>query len=283
MPIIIVNSDDYGRTNEISRGIRHGHSEGIVTSTTAMMNSPFASEGLRLALEQTPSLGLGVHLNLTYGSPILAADRVTTLVGRAGHFHSHERIIQGDVEFDPRQVGDEWRAQIEAFIAIAGPPDHLDSHHHIALINRDLWTCALQLAREYGCGMRPAVPADLPPMELNQLLPASSIEFVSTQAQPLLHESGVHSPDTFLVSFYGPGANEQHLHELLKEPAAGVTELMCHCGYSSPELELSSSYHRMREKELQLLTNPELKTFLNEAGWQLSSYRGAWTDQTHAS
>jgi predicted glycoside hydrolase/deacetylase ChbG (UPF0249 family) len=279
MPILIVNSDDYARTDEISRGIRFGHSHGIVTSTTIMMNSQNAQESLRLALEQTPSLGLGVHLNLTYGSPILAPDRVPTLVGRDGKFHSREKILRREVELDRQDVGAEWRAQIEAFAAQAGLPDHLDSHHHIALLNDDLWTCALRLAQEYGCGMRPPLPADLTAAELEQLLPESSIEFISSQASQLLHESGVKAPNRFLVSFYGQGVNEKHLYELLSEPTAGVTELMCHCGFSSPELEMSSSYRQMREEELQLLTSTGLKAHLKEVGWQLGSYRDTWIDQ----
>jgi hypothetical protein len=37
---LIVNADDYGRTPGVSQGIRKAHLEGIVTSTTALMNTP---------------------------------------------------------------------------------------------------------------------------------------------------------------------------------------------------------------------------------------------------
>ena len=37
---LIINSDDYGRTPDISRGIREAHLHGVVTSTTCMMNIP---------------------------------------------------------------------------------------------------------------------------------------------------------------------------------------------------------------------------------------------------
>ncbi|HEX5941948.1 MAG TPA: ChbG/HpnK family deacetylase, partial [Anaerolineales bacterium] len=60
MKRLIVNSDDYGRTPEISRGIREAHLQGVVTSTTCMMNITTTAEDIALALRETPALGLGV-------------------------------------------------------------------------------------------------------------------------------------------------------------------------------------------------------------------------------
>ena len=42
---LIVNSDDYGRTAEVSSGVRTAHLKGIVTSTTCMMNMPSGGGG----------------------------------------------------------------------------------------------------------------------------------------------------------------------------------------------------------------------------------------------
>ncbi len=54
---LIVNSDDYGRSSEVSRGIRDAHTNGIVSSTTCMMNFPNIDADLALALQETPDLG----------------------------------------------------------------------------------------------------------------------------------------------------------------------------------------------------------------------------------
>ncbi len=67
MKRLIVNSDDYGRTPEISRGIRETHTRGVVTSTTCMLNIPTTAEDIDVALKETPTLGMGVHLVLTMG------------------------------------------------------------------------------------------------------------------------------------------------------------------------------------------------------------------------
>lgn len=274
--LLIVNADDYGRTEAISRGIRHGHAHGIVTTTTAMMNLTSVAQDLRAALVQTPSLGLGVHLNLTFGKPTLPAGEVPSLVAANGAFHDRNQIFSGAVRLDPMDVYSEWRAQIEAFKDIAGAPDHLDSHHHMALFNRELWSKALQLAQEYGCGVRAPLPADIPSSGLEQLLPASSTEFLQTQARSMLLESGVPGPARFLVSFFGHGANSTHLRKLLQDAQPGVTELMCHPGFVDSALADTSSYSRLRAVELELLTDPGLKQDLLQTGWILSTYKEAW-------
>jgi predicted glycoside hydrolase/deacetylase ChbG (UPF0249 family) len=274
--LLIVNADDYGRTEAINRGIRHGHAHGIVTTTTVMMNLTHAAQDLRTALAETPSLGLGVHINLTYGKPTLPAGEVPSLVAANGVFHSRDQIFAGEVSLDPVDVYREWRAQIEAFKDIAGAPDHLDSHHHMALFNRELWSQALRLAQEYGCGVRAPLPADIPSGGLEQLLPASSTEFLQTEAMSMLIESGVPAPARFFVSFFGRGANPAHLRELLQDAQPGVTELMCHPGFVDSTITETSSYSKLRAVELELLTDPELKQDLVQAGWRLSTYKEAW-------
>ena len=83
---LIVNADDYGLTREVSRGIRYAHQNGILTSTTAMMNVERAHEDLNLLVGETPELGIGVHLILTAGSPVLPKSEVPSLVDQNGKF-----------------------------------------------------------------------------------------------------------------------------------------------------------------------------------------------------
>ncbi|HCS39550.1 MAG TPA: hypothetical protein DIW44_08195 [Anaerolineaceae bacterium] len=77
---LIVNADDYGHTHGVSQGIRLAHLRGIVTSTTAMMNYRGAEDDLRKATHECPRLGLGLHLVLTSGNPVLPVEKVPDLV-----------------------------------------------------------------------------------------------------------------------------------------------------------------------------------------------------------
>lgn len=67
---LIVNADDFGMTQANTIGILVAHSQGIVTSTTCMMNMPYAHFALKQA-QNYPHLGVGVHLVLTVGRPLI--------------------------------------------------------------------------------------------------------------------------------------------------------------------------------------------------------------------
>src|SRR5688572_8840751 len=131
MKRLIINSDDYGRTPEISRGIREAHLRGVVTSTTCMMNIPTTAEDIATALKETPALGLGVHLVLTMGRPISAAESLPSITDDTGQFLKYVPLVEQIPNLNMDEVKKEWHAQIEGFIrAAARKPTHLDSHHH---------------------------------------------------------------------------------------------------------------------------------------------------------
>lgn len=56
---LIVNADDFGHTMGVSEGVLRAHQEGIVTSTTVMINRPAAADSIRIALRDTPLLDSG--------------------------------------------------------------------------------------------------------------------------------------------------------------------------------------------------------------------------------
>jgi predicted glycoside hydrolase/deacetylase ChbG (UPF0249 family) len=94
---LVVNADDLGYDPEIDRGILEAHRLGIVTSTTAMVGTPFSAEALRAA---PPGLGVGLHV-----------------------------VLEGPL--DPDGVERAVRAQLDRFETLRGaPPTHLDSHKH---------------------------------------------------------------------------------------------------------------------------------------------------------
>lgn len=97
MKQLIVNADDLGYDPEIDRGILEAHARGIVRSTSAMVETPFAAAALRAA---PPTLGIGLHAVLDPAASRAAAEAAL-------------------------------RAQLARFSDLRGaPPTHLDSHRH---------------------------------------------------------------------------------------------------------------------------------------------------------
>jgi predicted glycoside hydrolase/deacetylase ChbG (UPF0249 family) len=249
-PRLIVNADDYGLTAEVSRGIRDAHLNGIVTSTTCMLNLSATAGEIAKALRQTPNLGLGVHLVLTAGRPLSAPETIPSLCTEDGRFHKLA-ALQGRIgSIDPAEAEREWRAQIAAFRAAAGKaPTHLDSHHHSSYFNPGLFEIMLGLARESGCAVR---------------LPGDTL--MSPQHRELLEAFAPPCADNLYTGFYSDGATAESLAGWIASLPNGTHELMTHPGYCDAELEAFSSYARPRDRERELLTSPEALSALRERG-----------------
>jgi len=255
---LIVNADDLGLTEGVTNGIIQAATHGIVTSTSAMMNHLTIGADIARVREACPRLGIGVHLVLTEGRPLLAPDLVPGLVNENGWFHKFNRERERIAGLDLGQVHAEWRTQIESFLGSGFQPDHLDSHHHISYFHPNLFKILLELAREYH------LPIRYPPSEFFAILGKGNID-------GWLADYGVTTPFGCITDFYGYDReiNSGFLLGILESMPDGVHELMCHPGYAKQDLINSSSYNKPRELELEVLTSPEVKGWIRDQGIQL--------------
>lgn len=270
---LIVNADDYGRTASVSRGILDAHLNGIVTTTTVMINLPGALEDVRRGIERAPTLAFGVHLNLTYGKPLTPPDRVPTLIDANGWFHEKDQIFNNPEMLDLAEIKLECKAQIERFLQTETEIDHLDSHHHLGIASKEIWILLTELAVEYDCGVRTPFPSDILEEDLTDLYPADMINFSRTQAKEQLETITIPHPDYFFASFFGDQAVLDHLLKLLQELPEGVSEIMCHPGYSDETLEQTSGYNRIREQELVALTDQRAFTAIASGNIELHTFK----------
>lgn len=269
---LIINSDDYGRTPDISRGIRDAHLRGLVTSTTTMMNMPSAVEDVKIALQETPSLGLGVHLVLTSGVPLLPPEKVHSLTTPEGRFLSLAVFTKQAAALDPAEVKPEWRAQIEKFIAAAGQkPTHLDSHHHSSYFTPGLFQSMLELAQEYDVPIR--LPLAESPAATLDGIPDSLAAPMLEAAPRLLAQFQPRSTNAFFATFYDRGATREELVRILDSlPGSGTFEIMCHPGYVDEAFARESVYAWQRHTELEVLTDPQMRAEVEKRGIQLVSF-----------
>jgi predicted glycoside hydrolase/deacetylase ChbG (UPF0249 family) len=71
---LIVNADDFGLTAGVSRAIVELYRAGVLTSTTLMARAAATEEAIGMA-RATPALGVGCHVVLVDGEPMLSARR----------------------------------------------------------------------------------------------------------------------------------------------------------------------------------------------------------------
>ena len=236
---LIVNADDFGMTEGNSIGILMAHADGILTSTTCMMNMPFA----KFALDQAknyPDLGVGIHLVLTVGRPLV--DGAKSYTDKDGNFIRPKDYPDHQPHADPEELYTEWKAQIEKFIEIAGKkPTHIDSHHHVHLLPQHQ-EVVIKLAREY----------DLPIRQRDQII--DNYEYVRCNDQMY--------DDLITYDFM---SNSMKVDE-------ETLEYMCHPAYVDQRLYDMTSYCLPRMKELALLHSEEMKNFIKDNNIQLINY-----------
>lgn len=275
---LIVNADDFGRTPSVSEGILRACKDGIVTSTTAMMNMPGAAAELLQAQAECPRMGLGVHLVFTSGRPLMPTEWVGTLVDKHGYFLSQEEIFTDPDRLNPDELKSELKAQIKTFQNATGhPPDHLDAHHFVHLLPR-FFEIYLALAQEFRIPARLPLPrseeelALHPPVDLS-IIPLEQLQAAVRTDWEMLKKHPVHGPESLVRSFFGEEAlTVTHLLHILDSLPDGTTELMTHPGLADEMLRQQSSYSIQREKELALLCNPTIKQHVAELNIRLITF-----------
>lgn len=131
MTRVVINGDDFGYSDAINAAIVRCHIEGVLTSATILVNQPATRAALRLARER-PTLGVGWHLNLTEGVPVMPPRAVPTLVGRDGRFRPLVAQLGGLLRgtTHPAEIERELRAQLAILLDAGIRPTHLDGHLH---------------------------------------------------------------------------------------------------------------------------------------------------------
>lgn len=258
---LIINADDFGLTEGVSRGIIQAHLEGLVTSTTFMTNFPWAPQMAPL-LAEAPELAVGIHLNLTTGRPLLPATEVPTLVNKEGNFcKAFTHLI---ARVDPAEVEREWAAQIERGIGLLRRlPTHLDTHRYLQGYPAFAGVM-LRLAERYaipavrnlypGRQMRPAG-------RLGALNPANWVfdRYLQRSSQAVI-ASGLSHPRAILVGDF----DTELLLGRLTALEEGVTELVCHPGIVDEPLKGITSLVEQRAVELGALTDPPARQLVAE-------------------
>lgn len=274
---LIVNADDYGKTEGVTQGIIQAHREGIVTSTTVMVNMPQAEDALRLA-DDYPDLGMGVHLVFTAWRPLLPPSEVPSLVDEDGHFHSPAAIMAHLERIDTDELKAELNTQIERLHASGRQPDHLDFHHFVH-IYPPFFAVYVELAEEYGLPIRLPFPPEeewdeaAASMALAHGIPPDFLRKMALQDIGLVQARGIPHPDYCIQNFYEEETLAlENLLAILEGLPEGINEMMTHPGLPDEKLPPKSTYTTGQERELALLCHPRVRERISELGIELVNF-----------
>jgi predicted glycoside hydrolase/deacetylase ChbG (UPF0249 family) len=136
---LVVNADDLGVSKGATLGIMKAHREGIVTSASLAVTTPFYEHAVESCVRTCPELGIGLHFTLTSGKPVADPARVPLLIGKNGFFRWRFMSLLRAVAVQKKQdlldqVEIELEAQVGRLIGDGIKPDHIDGERHVHLI-----------------------------------------------------------------------------------------------------------------------------------------------------
>jgi len=287
MKNLIVNADDLGWTAGVNRGIAVAHRNGIVTSTSLLANGTAFDDGVNVS-RALPGMGVGVHLNLSDGAPVNAAQVVPSLVDEQGKLcGGPEQLLLKLARHKLKlsEVEREWEAQIEKIRRAGISPTHLDGHKHVHMLP-GLFPIAVKLAKKHGISsirisseassLRAALSGKSgrdSGVKLKQGIQARALKLLSGDARKLVDKAGIEAADYFCGIAQTGVLSRDGVLDLLETLPEGTTELMCHPGYVDDDLIASATrLQGSRETELAILTDTSVRKSVASHGIRLINY-----------
>lgn len=276
---LIVNADDFGLHESINRGISEAHRQGIVTSASLMAGGAAFEDALQVK-QDCPGLGIGVHLTLVGGRPVLPLGRVESLVDGQGRFFSSyvvflARFLRMGVRL--AEVEQELAAQIEKVIAAGMKPTHLDSHQHLHVFP-GISGIVLQLARRYSI-RAVRVPAE-PLLFFGGNFPGAGRVFgrsvltaLSCQFRRQARAAGIAATGHFFGMLAGGQMTESSLLSIIRQLPEGESEIMVHPGLLDETLAAEYEWGYHWDAERKALCSSEVNAEIDRQDIRLISYQ----------
>lgn len=150
---LIVNADDFGISHEVNEAICECFAKRMISSTTLMVNMPYADEAVRMANEYGFDERVGLHLNLTSGKPLTSGiEKYRCFCSKSGKFNAaFEKNTRTRLHLGRKEslaAFEETEAQMRKYIEYGLPDRHLDSHHHVHT-DRSIFRVAAPLIHRY--------------------------------------------------------------------------------------------------------------------------------------
>ena len=269
--LLIVNADDYGLTEGISRGILHAHREGIVTSTSAIALGP-AYPKVAKWLAGEDNLGVGVHLAAVgEDPPLLSAREIPSLVGKRGHLCESYNAFVGRAllgRIDPDDLRREFTAQLETVQELGVRITHLDAHQHL-----QLWPSVCEVVIDLATRFR--IPAVRVPRFRAKNPIALGVTVLGARLARRATRAGLAFPlDAVGIECAGH-LDERRLPTVLARLAShghAAVELTVHPGEGGDIDRSRYQWGYQWEDELAALVGPVAKQAVDTAGFRLATY-----------
>jgi chitin disaccharide deacetylase len=268
-------ADDYALAPGVSRGILEALGAGRLTATSVLVTRPSWPSGARALREFRAKADVGLHLNLTLGTPLGPMPAFAS----SGRFPELANVVKAALrkKLPEAQIGEEFARQIDKFCQHFGAaPDFVDGHHHIHVLPQ---VSAQLFAALEKKGFAGKVWLRNPSDSWKRMLRRSFADFkkgwgVAWVAKGFAAEAAAHgflTNDGF-AGFSAFDPNRDYAADFARYlRAPGKHHLiMCHPGYCDEELVAADSATLSREQELRFLLSPGFTDMLSCRGARLA-------------
>jgi hopanoid biosynthesis associated protein HpnK len=241
---LIVNADDFGLTSGVNRAIVELYQQHVLTSATLMAQAPATEKAIELA-RGAPTLGVGCHVVLVDGDPVLQASALPTLAdSRTGRFAPSlgrfvRRLLAGGIR--AAEIENEAGAQIERLRSGGVRLTHVDTHKHTHMFPAVLRP-VLRAARASGLRAvrNPFEPAwsvrATPSAPWLRRVEVNLLRQLETSFRRVVAEEGFVTTHGALGVLATGTLDAITVSSLLRAAPEGTWEMVTHPGYSDEEL-----------------------------------------------
>jgi hopanoid biosynthesis associated protein HpnK len=253
---LVVTADDFGAALAVNEAVEIAHRDGILTAASLMVAGAAAADAVERA-RRLPTLGVGLHIVLADGAPMLPPEQVPALVGPDGLFPADMLGTALAIAFNlaaRRQMQAEIDAQFAAFAATGLPLDHVNAHKHFHL-HPMIASAILRAGRRHG------LRAMRVPVEPGA---GAALNWWAGLLGQRLRRAGLTVNDR-VAGLAGSGAFDgSRLRTALEALPQGLTEIYCHPA-TADSYPGSAPGYRYRD-ELAGLIDPQSRAALIASG-----------------
>lgn len=225
---VILRADDLGFCEAVNLGIAKTIEDGPVRTVGLMVNMEAAEHGLKLI--KGKDICLGLHSNISVGTPVCRPSDIPTLVDENGGFHSSARYRSGEDFASCEDLYKEITAQYRLYREMTGSkPSYFEAH---AVMCRNLDKVLREIAREEGLLFQPPFMD----MEVNgiqvRMCAMHSMDETYDARSAIRQELSRINDSHFHVYVCHPGYLDSYVwnHSSLRVPRMSETEMLCDPG-----------------------------------------------------
>lgn len=223
--MVIINADDFGRSNSINKAVKECFMNGIISQATIMANMPAYDEAVEISKKYNFYNKIGLHITLDEGEPLSNKIKNNPHFCKDGFFIKN--CIHGIMKihinkYDRECIEEEVEAQMKKYVDSGFPLMHIDSHHHIH-INISVMRVVKRVAKKYGfrsVRISPLRPSDsflkrLYKLALNKYIQSS---FITTKKFEVSRDTTFSKSDSVEIMTHPDIINGNLVEVIKREP-----------------------------------------------------------------